>query len=205
MDRILGKKIKMGQIFDETKGEVIPVTFVDVSNNIVARAYTGKKSSEGIHFIELGKDVKKHPVKSLKGQYKNFVPRFKSTFRVSTIEGLEEGSEVKAESFSAGDIVDVRGVSKGKGFVGVMKRHGFKGGKATHGQSDRERAPGSIGPGTTPGRVHKGKRMAGRMGRENVTIKNLKVVEIDKENGIMLINGAVPGNNGSYLTITKKK
>ncbi|MCA9387315.1 50S ribosomal protein L3, partial [Candidatus Dojkabacteria bacterium] len=108
---------------------------------------------------------------------------------------------LKADIFTEGDLVDVAGVSKGKGFQGVMKRWNFKGGKRTHGQSDRERAPGSIGSGTTVGRVVKGKKMAGRMGRENVTIKQLKVVEVDSANEIVAVSGAIPGFNGSYVVI----
>ena len=105
------------------------------------------------------------------------------------------------EVFKPGDVIDVTGISKGKGFAGVVKRHHFKGGPRTHGQSDRERAPGSIGQTTTPGRVYKGKRMAGRMGHERVTIKNLEIVEVIPEKNILLIKGAVPGARNSLLII----
>ena len=113
------------------------------------------------------------------------------------------GEEIKADIFKAGDVVDVTGTSKGKGFAGVVKRYHFRGGPKTHGQSDRVRAPGSIGSGTTPGRVVKGLRMAGHMGQERVTTQNVKIVRVDAEKNLILIKGTVPGVNGGLVMIRK--
>ena len=131
-------------------------------------------------------------------------PRFLREVRVTDLGDLKPGSEIKADDvFKEGDKVAITGISKGKGFAGVVKRHHFKGGPRTHGQSDRERAPGSIGQTTTPGRVYKGKRMAGRMGQDKVTLKNLKVVSIDTEKNILIVSGLVPGGRNSLLMIKK--
>lgn len=130
-------------------------------------------------------------------------PRFFKETKADKVEEHELGSIVNPEEvLSAGDIIDVSGVSKGKGYAGVVKRHHFKGGPKTHGQSDRHRAPGSIGQSTTPGRVYKGKRMAGRMGAENVTVKNLEVIEYN--DGVLLIKGLIPGPISSIVTITRR-
>ena len=124
--------------------------------------------------------------------------------RTSTVAEHTVGDTINADTiFKNGDTVDVTGTSKGKGFAGVMKRHNFHGGPRTHGQSDRSRAPGSIGSGTTPGRVVKGLRMAGHMGQERVTTQNLKVVRVDADKNLILIKGAVPGANGGLVTIRK--
>jgi len=121
-------------------------------------------------------------------------------------EKLEIGQELKLEEiFKEGDLVSVTGISKGKGFAGVVKRWGFHGGPKTHGQSDRQRAPGSSGPTTTPGKVHKGKRRAGRMGSVKITVKNLKVVKVDPENKLLWVTGAVPGIKGNLLVVRKTK
>lgn len=119
------------------------------------------------------------------------------------IEGINIGDKVDVSVFQPGDTVDVVGISKGKGFAGVVKRHHFAGGPKTHGQSDRHRAPGSIGSGTTPGRVKKGMRMAGRMGNERVTARNLVVVKADAERNILVVRGAVPGANNGIILIGK--
>jgi large subunit ribosomal protein L3 len=116
---------------------------------------------------------------------------------------LEVGAKVGCEIFEAGDLVDVSGATKGRGFAGVMKRHNFRGGPKTHGQSDRARAPGSIGAGTSPGRVIKGMKMAGHMGTTEATAKNLKVVKTDADKGVLFVRGAVPGNEGVVLRIRK--
>lgn len=127
---------------------------------------------------------------------------FLHEIRLSGPEALAVGSEIKvSDIFKEGDLVNVTGVSKGKGFAGVVKRWHFKGGPRTHGQSDRERAPGSIGSTTTPGRVLKGKRMAGRMGQDQVTVKNLKVLKVDSENNLLFLRGAVPGTKYGLLVI----
>jgi large subunit ribosomal protein L3 len=206
MKVLLGKKLGMSQAFDSKTGEVTPVTVIDISGNVVARHL--KEGGDAVTHIEIGRDAVRDARASDKGNYKNikFVPKFKKAFKVKSDEEIPDiASELKADIFKTGDVIDVSGVSKGKGFTGVMKRWNFKGGKRTHGQSDRERAPGSIGSGTTPGRVLKGKKMPGRIGRETQTIKNLKIVDIDTKNEIITVSGAVPGFNGSYLIIKEAK
>lgn len=199
MKAIIGKKIGMTQIFTES-GKAVPVTVLDVSNNV----YSNKiKVAEDKHKVEISKDKKKNPSKAELGIYKalKFVPRHKVTLDIPNDYEVKLGDEIKADTFSVGDRVDVTAVSKGKGFQGVVKRWGFKGGPKTHGQSDRERAPGSIGSGTTPGRVIKGMKMAGRMGREKKTVQNLTVESIDLESGLMAVSGPIPGNRDSYVLI----
>lgn len=201
MKVLLGKKIGMSQSFDKQTGELTPVTVIDISGTVVAKHL---KEGQNVTHVEIGIDKVKNPRAVDLGNYKeiSFVPKFKKAFKLE--EGqtpLEIKQELKADIFTEGDIVDVQGVSKGKGFQGVMKRWNFKGGKRTHGQSDRERAPGSIGSGTTPGRVVKGKKLPGRMGRGNVTVKQLKIVQVDAANEIIAVSGAIPGFNGSYVVI----
>lgn len=192
----------MTQIFDED-GRVVPVTLLDVSDVFVVSQKT--METDGYVALLIGKGKKKNANKPEVGKYKKlgFVPNYVREIRGLTSEA-KEGEKVQASLFNEGDVVTVTGISKGKGFQGVMKRWNFHGGPKTHGQSDRWRAPGSIGSGTTPGRVYKGKKMAGRMGGEQVTVDNLKIVLIDEENGILGIKGAVPGNKGSYLIIRTK-
>lgn len=199
MKAILGTKIGMTQVFDEN-GRVHPVTVVDVSEVKVSRHL---KDGEAVTQIELGKGTRKKPSKPEMGIYKEVsqVPMFKATFHLEPgEEALELGSEVRADIFESGELIDVIGTSKGKGFQGVMKRYNFKGGPKTHG-SGKHRAPGSIGSGTTPGRVVKGKKMPGHMGNERKTIQNLKVSHIDVAENLIAIAGSVPGNNGDYLII----
>lgn len=196
----------MTQIFAED-GKVIPVTLVDVSELVIA----GIKNDErdGYNSVVLGKGKEKHPNKPLIGQYKavGYVPMYIKEERVSAadLEGYVIGAEVKATVFEVGDKVHVTGVSKGKGFQGVVKRWGFKGGPKTHGQSNKHRSPGSIGSGTTPGRVYKGKKMGGHMGRDKVTVQNLKIMLVDEKNSIVAVKGAIPGAKGSYIIISKYK
>lgn len=199
MKAIIAQKKEMTQIFDEN-GRIIPITVVDVNDVFLI----GQKDLEkdGYQSIILGKGKKKNANKPEQGKYKTlgFVPNFIKEVRDATLES-ENNSRLDAGLFKNGDIITVTGNTKGKGFQGVVKRWGFHGGPKTHGQSDRWRAPGSIGSGTTPGRVYKGKKMAGRMGGNQVTIKNLEVVLVDIENGLLGIKGALPGNKGSYLII----
>jgi large subunit ribosomal protein L3 len=153
------------------------------------------------------KPLQGHLTKSKNPEIKttNF-PRYIKEIRTNEEPELKVGDQIKvADIFNVGDIVAVTGVSKGKGFAGVVKRHHFHGGPRTHGQSDRERAPGSIGQTTTPGRVYKGKRMAGRMGGEQVTVKNLHIISINSESGEIEISGQVPGNPGSLVSVRKIK
>ncbi len=191
MKAILGIKKGMTRVFQGEK--VIPVTVIDISGCKVAKKEDGS--------IELGLGERKKATKAIQGQYKElgFVPKFTKKFKGNFEEDLNVGSDVTANVFNEGDAVALSGVSKGKGFAGVVKRWGFKGGPRTHGQSDRLRAPGSIGAGADPGRVFKGTRMGGRMGSENITVKNKKVVGI-KDNYV-LISGPVPGSNGDLVAI----
>lgn len=199
MKALLAQKREMTQIYSED-GSVIPVTILDVSDVYVIDTKNAEK--DGYNATILGKGKKKNANKPEVGKYKKlgFVPNYIKEIKDLVLE-TEENSKLSASLFENGEIVSVTGSSKGKGFQGVMKRWNFHGGPKTHGQSDRWRAPGSIGSGTTPGRVYKGKKMAGRMGSEQVTVKNLRVVMVDEKNGLIAIKGALPGNKGSYLVI----
>lgn len=201
---LIGKKTYQKQGFLQD-GRRVPLSAVNVLGNFVTQIKT--KDKEGYNSIQLGIDIKKKANKSLVNHSKKaglkHTPRFFKEIRVENVEEITPGTEINvSEVFQAGDMVDVTGVSKGKGFAGGVKRHGFHGGPRTHGQSDRERAPGSIGQTTTPGRVYKGKRMAGRMGQDTVTIKNLEIIEVTND-GVLLIKGLVPGSVNSVLVIKK--
>lgn len=195
----------MTQIYNDL-GQVIPCTIVDVSEVYVVDKKTVER--DGYEALVLGKGKKKKESKTEKKKYKSikFVPRKVVEFRkekVQDMEKFEVGKGIEPDAFKVGDVVNVLGVTKGKGFQGVVKRWRFKGGPRTHGQSDRERAPGSIGGGTDPGRVYKGKKMPGHMGNRNKTIMNLQVVKVDKENKVICIKGAVPGARGGFLKVYK--
>jgi len=198
MKTIIGLKKNMSQIFKED-GNVVPVTFVDVADIVVAHKKTVEKDGYSATVIGLGK--KKNPSKAEVGKFKElgFVPMY--AVEVELDEELNIGDKVNVSMFETIKKVNVTGITKGKGFQGVVKRWGFKGGPRTHGQSDRQRHPGSIGMRTTPGRVFKGKKMAGRMGGDTKTVKNLRVVEIDQEHGLIALKGAVPGNKDSLVII----
>lgn len=197
MHTLLGKKLKQSQMFLEN-GFRIPVTYIQVDGNVVVRVKT--KDRDKYSAVQLGFGMKKNKKANLKT-----TPYFIREVRLadSDISSIPTpGTKIIAtEVFKPGDIVDVIGTSKGKGYAGVVKRHHFKGGPRTHGQSDRERAPGSIGQTTTPGRVYKGKRMAGRMGHERVTIQNLMIVDVGGER--ISIKGLVPGSVNSLVMIKK--
>jgi len=203
---ILGKKIEQSQRFLEN-GTRIPITKLMIRDNVVIGIKT--KDRNGYSAIQIGFGIKKNPKRALQGIMKKAnlktAPQFLREVRfadsdVAPIPSI--GTQIIAtEVFKQGDIVDVIGVSKGKGYAGVVKRHHFKGGPRTHGQSDRERAPGSIGQTTTPGRVYKGKRMAGRMGHDRVTIKNLRIVDVGQDQ--ISIKGLVPGSVNSLVMIKK--
>lgn len=202
MKALIGQKKEMTQIFDSS-GAVIPVTVVSYDEVFVVAKKNSEKDKYSALVFGLGK--KKKPNKSELGKYSalGFVPEQVVEVRVNEkdLDNYEIGKQVSAEVFELKEKVNVIGVSKGKGFQGVVKRWGFKGGPKTHGQSDRHRAPGSIGSGTTPGRVYKGKKMAGRMGGEQVTVKNLKVALVDDENKMIAIKGALPGSKGSFVIV----
>lgn len=202
---ILGKKKEMTQIFLDS-GAVVPCTIIDVSGVAVVGKRT--KERDGYEAIILGMGRKRRAKKVEEGVYKDlkFVPKVVSEFRISKdtdSEGLKIGEDVKIENFKTGEKVDISGVTKGKGFQGVVRRWGFKGGSRTRGQSDKQRHGGSIGAGTDPGRVFKGKKMPGRMGGEVMTIRNLEIVKVDTENALLCVKGAVPGGRHSVLRITK--
>lgn len=204
---VLVTKTEMGQTF--VKGVRVPVTWVKAGKCFVSQIK--KEEKDGYFAVQLTfldkkvKNVKKpirgHLTSLLKSDK---APRFIREIRVDKEPDLKVGDVVDAfELFKVGDLVLVTGISKGKGFAGVVKRWKFAGGPKTHGQSDRHRAPGSIGQGTTPGRVYKGKKMAGRMGSKTVQVKNLVIVSIDKENGLIGLSGPIPGKRGDLLTIRK--
>lgn len=200
---ILGKKIEQTQAFLED-GTRVPLTRVWIGENTVSQIKTSEK--DGYMAVQLAFGKRNKISKPLTGHLKKAglknTPRFLREIRVEDVAGFEDGTVITPEEvLAAGDKVDVVGVSKGKGFAGAVKRWGFKGGPKTHGQSDRHRAPGSIGQGTTPGRVYKGKKMAGRMGSDRVTIKNLEIAEV--KNGEVLIKGLIPGSKNGLVMITK--
>lgn len=207
MKGILGKKVGMTQIFDE-KGEVVPVTIIEAGLCFVTQKKTVER--DGYTAIQLGfEETKpKHLTKAqLAHLRKNNLPplRYLREIRMGDLGEYQEGQRIRVSIFDVGDMVDVTGVSKGRGFAGVVKRHGFGGGPRTRGQSDRLRAPGSIGSSTTPGRVFKGLRMAGRMGNERVTVQNLQVMMVDPERNLLAVKGSVPGAKNGLLIILEAR
>ena len=199
--KIIGKKLGMTQIFRED-GKVEAVTAVEAGPCTVVQIKTPEK--EGYSAVQLGFGETKRLTSPEKGHLKelgNF--KYIREFRVDDTESVEVGDRVDVSQFSEGDLVDVTGMSKSKGFAGVVKRHGFAGGPKTHGQSDRHRAPGSIGSSATPGRVLKGTRMAGRMGNDRVTVRGLEICRADAERNLLLVKGAVPGYKNGLLLIKK--
>jgi large subunit ribosomal protein L3 len=202
MRLILGKKIGMSQIYDDNS--LIPVTVVEAGPCIVVQRKI--KEKDGYNAIQLGfEEVKENRVNKPKlGHFRKakISPRrFLKEFRVEDMGGLKVGDVIKVGVFKEGDLVDVTGVSKGKGFAGVVKRHGFKGGPASHGAKHWHRRPGSIGASADPSRVFKGKKMPGRMGSEKVTALNLKLVKIDEKLNLLLIKGSLPGRKGGFVAV----
>ena len=199
---IIGKKVGMTQIFDET-GKVIPVTAIEVGPCTVAQVKTVE--SDGYNAIQLGfGDVKESKVnKPEKGHFAKANLKAKKhlrEFRVDEVESYKVGDEIKADTFEKGDKIDVQGTSKGKGFQGVIKRHGQSRGPMGHG-SMYHRRPGSMGPTSTPGRVFKGKKLPGHMGKVTVTIQNLEIVKVDTDKNVLLVKGSVPGPKGAILKV----
>jgi large subunit ribosomal protein L3 len=202
MKAILGKKIDMSQAVT-TAGLRIPVTRIQAGPVVVTALKTEEK--DGYMAVQIGLGESKHPTKALQGHLKGSAknPSILREIRINKEEELKVGDTLKvADVFRKGEVVDVTATSKGKGFAGGIKRHGFHGGPKTHGQSDRHRAPGSIGSTTTPGRVFKGKKMAGRMGGEQVTTQGLEIIEIGADD-VLVVKGAVPGPRGNLVIITK--
>ena len=199
---IIGRKIGMTQIFDK-KGTVIPVTAIEAGPCVIAQVKS--EEVDGYNAIQLGfSDVKESKIsKPEKGHFakaKLALKKYLREFRVDSIEGINVGDEVKADVFAEGDKVDVQGISKGKGFQGVIKRHGQSRGPMGHG-SMYHRRPGSMGSTTTPGRVQKGKKLPGHMGVNTITIQNLEVVKVDLDKNVLLVKGSVPGPKGAILKI----
>ena len=200
---LLGTKLGMTQLWDEA-GRLVPITVVHVGTNVVTQVRT--PDADGYSAIQLGSgDVKtKNVTKPLQGHFEKagVAPRKKlAEIRTSDAGEYQLGQELTADVFEAGQVVDVIGTSKGKGFAGVMKRHGFKGVSASHGAHRNHRKPGSIGACATPSRVFRGTRMAGRMGNERVTAQNLSIHAVDAEKGILLVAGPVPGNKGGAVVV----
>lgn len=202
---LLGKKLGSSQSFDE-RGMRIPVTQILAGPNWI----TEVENQEGFKSIQLGfgdiKNLSKAEIGHLKKAGLDMKLRFLRSFTVDEIAEQEKpGTQIAVDAiFAPGDIIRVTGTSKGKGFAGVVKRHNFRGGPRSHGQSDRERSPGSIGQTTTPGRVYKGKRMAGRMGNDRVTVRNLQVVSVDPATHMITVKGLVPGAINGLLIIAKE-
>ena len=199
---IIGKKIGMTQIFDE-KGNVVPVTVIEATPNVVAQVKTVE--TDGYNSIQLGyEEVKdKHINKPEKGHFTKAglaAKKHLREFRVEDVENYKVGDEVKADIFEAGEKIDVQGTTKGKGFQGVIKRHGQHRGPMGHG-SMYHRRPGSMGATSTPGRVFKGKKLPGHMGSVTVTIQNLDVIAVDMDKNVILVKGSVPGTKGAILKI----
>ena len=205
MSGIIGKKIGMTSLFNE-EGKNIPCTVIQAGPCSVLQVRT--EEVDGYSAIQLGFDDKseKNVGKALAGHFRKAgsTPKAKLVEFRNGFENVSLGYEVKVNLFAEGEFVDVTGTSKGKGFQGVVKRHGFGGVmQQTHGQHNRLRAPGSIGAGSDPSRVFKGLRMAGRMGGEQVTVQNLQVLKVDKEQNLLIVKGAVPGAKNSYVIIRK--
>ncbi len=203
---LIGKKIGMTQIFDEN-GAAIPVTIIEAGPCFVTQVRTVER--DGYTAVQLGYGEVK-PSRLTGGQLghlkRNELPplRFLREFSAKNPE-VQPGDKVTVDVFAQGDFVDVVGISKGKGFQGGVKRYGFRGGPKTHGQSDRHRAPGSRGAGSTPGRVFKGSRGPGHMGNRRVTAQNLKIVFLDAERNLIGVRGAVPGPKGGIVTIKEAR
>jgi large subunit ribosomal protein L3 len=201
---ILGKKVGMTRLFGE-RGEVIPVTVIEAGPCHVVQVKT--KATDGYEAVQIGFGEKKENTvnKPAQGHFRkaNVPPlRVLREFRVDSAENFQVGEQLTAQIFSAGELVDIRGISKGKGFSGVMKRWGFKGGKASHG-AETHRHSGSIGASAAPSRVFKGLPMAGRMGGKQITVQNLEVVKVDAERNLLVVKGSVPGPRNNMLMIRK--
>jgi len=198
---LIGRKVGMTQVFQDD-GTMVAVSVVAIEPNTVTRLRTPER--DGYTAVQVGTDVVRKLTKPEAGQLKD-LPKVATIreFRVDSVDDVTVGQTFAIDDlFAAGDLVDVTGVSKGKGFAGHIKRHHFKRGPKTHG-SDHHREPGSIGPGTTPGRVYRGLRMAGHMGDERVTIKKVRVVRTDPDRNLLLVAGSLPGARGGLILVKK--
>jgi large subunit ribosomal protein L3 len=202
---LIGRKLGVTQVF-QADGTMVAVSVLAIEPNTVTRLRT--EDRDGYVAVQLGAETAKRLTKPEAGQLKDLPKAAQSLkkireFRVDSVDGYELGQTVAlGDLFAEGDLVDVTGVSKGKGFAGHIKRHNFHRGPKTHG-SDHHREPGSIGPGTTPGRVYKGVKMAGHMGDERVTVKKLRVVRADVDKNLLLVKGSLPGPRGSLILVKK--
>lgn len=209
MKGILGRKVGMTQLLT-TNGIVVPVTVIEAGPCYITQIKTAVQ--DGYTAIQMGFEEAK-PRRLTKGEVGHLrrrnanLPalRILRELRLKNVEDYTVGQKLLADVFEAGERVDVKGVSKGRGFQGGVKRHGFHGGPRTHGQSDRTRAPGASSSGTTPGRIYKGKRMAGHMGAAPVTVANLRVELVDPERNMLAVRGAVPGARGGLVLITEAR
>ena len=199
---IYGKKLGMTQIFDEN-GFAVPVTVVEVEPCLIVRKKTVETDGYNALVVATGKVKEKHMNKPIKGQFDKLKLSYRKyirELRIDDVEAYNVGDEIKADIFAAGELVDVQGVSKGKGFQGVIKRHGQHIGPKGHG-SMYHRRPGSMGPTSSPGRVFPGKKLPGHTGKDTVTVQNLQVVKVDMDKEVILIKGSVPGYKNSLLRI----
>jgi large subunit ribosomal protein L3 len=202
---LLGKKIRMTQVFDEL-GRVHPVTVISAGPCHVTQIKTTE--SDGYDAVQISfEDIKeKHLKKPQSGHFKKAgvkAQKYLREFKLSAGQEVKQGDELKVDMFSEGEAVRIAGISKGRGFQGAMKRHGFSGANKTHGQSDRWRAPGSLGQSSSPSRVFKGLKMAGRMGNDRITIASTSVVKIDPDKNLIFVKGPVPGATNSLVEIHK--
>jgi large subunit ribosomal protein L3 len=198
---LIGRKVGMTQVFEDD-GTMVAVSVVAIQPNTVTRLRTAER--DGYTAVQLGTDVVDKLTRPEAGQLKD-LPKVRTIreFRIDSVDSFEVGQTVNlGDVFTAGDDVDVTGVSKGKGTAGVIKRHNFRRGPKTHG-SDHHRAPGSIGPGTTPGRVYRGMKMSGHMGDETVTVKKVRVVRTDPDRNLLLVKGSLPGARGGLILVKK--
>ena len=203
MKGILGKKLGMTQVFTED-GRLIPVTIIEAGPARVVQKK--EKDKDGYEALQVGFDEirkEKNITKPMKGHFKKTSSPVFRFLKEMQVEGFNAGDDITVDIFSSGDKVAITGTSKGKGFQGVMKRHNYKGGPGSHG-SMFNRAPGSIGQSSYPSRVWKNTALPGHMGDERVTVKNLEIFDVRKEQNLMLVKGAVPGANGGYLIIKSK-
>jgi large subunit ribosomal protein L3 len=203
---LIGRKLGMTRVFGDD-GTVVPVSVIHATPNSITRLRTPEQ--DGYAALQLGAGTARRVTKPVAGQFKELAkelqkPAAVREFRVESVEGYEVGQALDVSLFEPGDLVDVTGVSKGHGFTGTIARHNFKRGPKTHG-STNYRAPGSIGAGTTPGRVFKGTKMGGHMGDDRVTVKKLTVVKVDAERNLILVKGAVPGARNALLLVQKAK
>lgn len=199
---LIGRKLGMTQIFDEA-GVVHPVTVIQCGPNVVTQIKTTE--TDGYNAVQLGFGVDKRLNRPEQGHLKKsgYLLRTLREVKADDVAEYEVGRALNVDVFNVGELVDVTGTSKGRGFQGGMKRHGFSGAQKTHGQSDRWRAPGSIGSSATPGRVFKGKRMAGQTGFDRVTVQNLKVLRVDLDRNVILVEGSVPGPTNGIVIVKR--